>query len=62
MAFGESCKVQRRTTNEAGKRRIMPGTVQVWVGGGQLISRTGLPKAVGVQTQFVMTSEATLPD
>jgi len=45
--------------DEAGKRRIMPGTVQVWVGGGQPISRTG---AAGVQTQFTITSEATLPD
>jgi len=48
--------------DEAGKRRILPGTIQVWVGGGQPVSRTGLPKTAGVQTQFTITSEATLPD
>src|SRR5437899_740758 len=28
--------------DESGKRRIIPGTVQAWVGGGQPISRSGL--------------------
>jgi beta-glucosidase len=46
----------------AGTRRIVPGTVQVWLGGGQPLSRSGLPKTTGVQTQFSVTGEATLPD
>jgi beta-glucosidase len=45
-----------------GKRRNVAGTVQVWVGGGQPIIRTGLPKIAGAQTQLVITGEATLPD
>jgi beta-glucosidase len=45
-----------------GKRRIVAGTVQVWVGGGQPTIRAGLPKIAGAQTQVVITGEATLPD
>ena len=45
-----------------GKRRIMPGTVEVWVGGGQPTVRSGLPKTAGGETQFNITGEATLPD
>ncbi len=45
-----------------GKRRIMPGTVDVWVGGGQPVVRSGLPKTGGAQTQLAITGEATLPD
>ena len=48
--------------DEAGRRRIIPGAVQVWVGGGQPVSRSGISKAAGAQTQFTITSEATLPD
>jgi beta-glucosidase len=48
--------------DEAGKRRIVPGTVQVWVGGGQPSARSGLPQTAGAQTQFTISSEATLPD
>jgi len=40
----------------AGKTRIVPGTVEVWVGGGQQ------GKAPGVKKQFAISSEATLPD
>ena len=43
--------------NEAGQRQIVPGTVQVSIGGGQPGSK--LP---GAQTQFTITSGATLPD
>jgi beta-glucosidase len=43
--------------NEAGQRRIVPGAVQVWIGGGQPGSK--LP---GAQTQFIINSGATLPD
>jgi len=45
-----------------GKRRIEPGTVQLWIGGGQPTTRAGLPKTAGAQTQIMITSEATLPD
>ena len=43
--------------NASGQRQIVPGTVQVWIGGGQPGST--LP---GVQTQFSVSSGATLPD
>jgi beta-glucosidase len=45
-----------------GKHRIVPGAVQVWVGGGQPVMRVGLPKTAGVQTQLTITGDATLPD
>jgi beta-glucosidase len=48
--------------DEGGKHRIIPGTVQVWVGGGQPIVRGGLPSTSGVKTQFEITEAATLPD
>jgi len=48
--------------DEAGKHRIVPGLVDVWVGGGQPVVRTGLPKPSGAQTQFTITGEAELPD
>ncbi|HEU5232080.1 MAG TPA: glycoside hydrolase family 3 C-terminal domain-containing protein [Terriglobales bacterium] len=44
-----------------GKHRIVPGTVDVWIGGGQPISRNGTTPA-GVKGQFSITSEVTLPD
>ena len=48
--------------DEAGKRRIVPGKVDVWTGGGQPVSRSGLLKAAGAQTQLTVTRESTLPD
>jgi len=48
--------------DEAGKNRITPGTVDVWLGGGQPVTRSGLPKPSGAQTQFTITSGAELPD
>jgi beta-glucosidase len=45
-----------------GKRRVVPGTVQVWIGGGQPVVPAGLPKTTGAQTQFTMSSAASLPD
>ena len=44
-----------------GRHRIVPGTVDVWIGGGQPISRNGTMPA-GAKGQFSLTSEATLPD
>jgi beta-glucosidase len=45
--------------DEAGAHRIVPGTVEVWAGGGQPV---GSHKAPGVETQFTITGAATLPD
>jgi beta-glucosidase len=46
--------------DEQGVRRVPAGQVDVWVGGGQPVSRAGLAQAAGVQTQFRVTSSATL--
>jgi beta-glucosidase len=48
--------------DDAGKHRIIPGAVDVWVGGGQPVTRPGLPKPDGAQTQFTITNAAELPD
>ena len=48
--------------DEAGKHRIVPGTVQVWIGGSQPTVRGGLPPTSGVKTQFEITEAAALPD
>jgi len=47
-----------------GKRRIVNGTVKVWIGGGQPAAGTKTSKlaAAGVSAQFRITSERTLPD
>ena len=48
--------------DESGKRRIVPGTVNVWIGGGQPVGRTGVPKPAGTETKFTIAGEAALPD
>jgi beta-glucosidase len=48
--------------DDAGRHRILPGKVELWIGGGQPTTRSGLTKASGVSGQFVITQEATLPD
>ncbi len=53
---------QLSTVDAEGTRRITPGKVEVWVGGGQPVSRPGLPKAAGASTEFTITGAATLPD
>jgi beta-glucosidase len=53
---------QLSVVNEAGKHVVVPGNVQVWIGGGQPISRSRLAKTAGTETQFTITGEATLPD
>jgi beta-glucosidase len=40
-----------------GVRRITPGVVNVWVGGGQPVERKGLAKAPGLATGFEITGE-----
>jgi len=66
---GESKIVSFKLTGRAlsvvdneGKRQIAPGTVRVWIGGGQPVAREGLAKPPGVQIEFTITSQATLPD
>jgi len=48
--------------DESGKRRIVAGTVQFWVGGGQPTTRPGLPKTNGASAHFTITQAMTLPD
>jgi beta-glucosidase len=50
------------TVDPNGKRQIVPGKVEVWIGGGQPVERSGLPKTAGVQTEFTILNSATLPD
>jgi beta-glucosidase len=69
LEAGETQKVQITIPNrnlsfvdEAGARRIAPGTVQVWAGGGQPVTRTGLPKSPGLSGSFKINGAATLPN
>jgi beta-glucosidase len=48
--------------DETGVRRIVPGPVDVWTGGGQPIAGPGQPLTKGVQARFTITSNATLDD
>jgi beta-glucosidase len=48
--------------DSAGLRRIVPGRVEVWVGGGQPVARSGLTPVAGAATQFTLTDGATLPN
>jgi beta-glucosidase len=48
--------------DESGKHRIVPGQVDVWLGGGQPVSRKGLAPVAGLKTQFAISSGAVLPD
>lgn len=50
------------TVDPDGKRQIVPGKVEMWIGGGQPVERPGLPKTAGVQTEFTIVNSATLPD
>jgi beta-glucosidase len=48
--------------DETGIRRIVPGTVDVWIGGGQPVAGPHQPQTNGVRTTFTIASSATLPD
>ena len=50
------------SVDETGKRRMIPGDVTVWIGGGQPITSPRLAKPNGVATSFKITNSATLPD
>jgi beta-glucosidase len=46
---------------EDGVRRVSPGGVQLWIGGGQPEGRPGLPAAPGVAAQLEVSGSAVLP-
>jgi beta-glucosidase len=46
----------------SGARRIAPGNVEVWIGGGQPGARAGLTPPPGVTTSFRLDNAGTLPD
>jgi beta-glucosidase len=48
--------------DEDGKHHIRPGKVDVWIGGSQPVTRSGVPPTAGGLTQFTIADEATLPD
>lgn len=47
---------------KSGKRRIVRGDVDVWIGGGQPVVPARLPQASGAHTRFTITSEAAFPE
>jgi beta-glucosidase len=69
LARGEHRKIsftlrgrELSVVDESGKRKIIPGKVDVWVGGGQPVEMPGITKPAGGQTSFTITGESTLPD
>jgi beta-glucosidase len=69
LARGETRRVQfilrdrdLSIVDPGGVRRIVPGTVNLWIGGGQPVTRPGLTQAAGVPARFQITSAATLPN
>ena len=44
-----------------GVRRVQPGRVNVWIGGGQPVTRAGVPAVAGTRTQFSLMNSAVLP-
>ncbi|MCR5874636.1 glycoside hydrolase family 3 C-terminal domain-containing protein [Phenylobacterium sp. J426] len=49
------------TVDAKGVRSIAPGEVEVWIGGGQPVSRPGLAQAAGAKGGFRITSSKMLP-
>jgi beta-glucosidase len=47
--------------DEQGVRRVQPGRVNVWIGGGQPVARKGASAVAGTRTQFNVTTSAALP-
>jgi beta-glucosidase len=48
--------------DESGIRRVVPGAVDVWIGGGQPVTGPGRLQTQGVRTTLTITSGATLDD
>ncbi len=49
------------TVDPDGTRRVAPGVVEAWVGGGQPVARAGLAMAPGAATRFEIRGELKLP-
>jgi beta-glucosidase len=45
-----------------GKRRVVAGTVEAWLGGGQPVKRAGGSETPGTKTQIAITGDTVLPD
>jgi len=50
------------TVDGKGARRVVPGPVEVWIGGGQPVSGPSQPATKGVAAKFTITSGATLDE
>lgn len=50
------------SVDETGQRRVVPGEVKVWIGGGQPITHPRLEQPSGAETSFKLTRTTTLPD
>ena len=68
LARGETRRVEFALADRAlsvvaadGTRRIDPGRVEAWIGGGQPVSRPGLAQAPGARLGFAVTGSAVLP-
>lgn len=48
--------------DDAGVRRVVPGSVEVWMGGGQPVAGPGQPAPKGSSVKFTISSGAVLPD
>jgi beta-glucosidase len=53
---------QLSVVDNAGKSRIVPGTVEVWIGGGQQVAGQGQSSPRGAKTHFRIDGETTLPN
>jgi beta-glucosidase len=53
---------QLSLVDESGKRHVLPGQIDVWIGGGQPIAGRGQSPPPGAKTQFHITTQANLPD
>ena len=68
LARGETRRVEFALADRAlsvvaadGTRRIDPGRVEIWVGGGQPVARAGLAQAAGARLSFAVTGSTVLP-
>ena len=50
------------TVDDQGVRKVVPGPVEVWIGGGQPIAGPGQAATKGVSAKFTITSETTLDE
>lgn len=48
--------------DDAGVRKVVPGTVELWIGGGQPVTGPGQAGAKGVTAKFTIASSAVLPE